>query len=179
MPGASYTVDAPVLWFAREAALAAGLNILAVVDGGQTAADPTAFVQERADAALEAVADPSPLLIGKSVSTLAAGIAAERALVSVWLTPLLNAGQSRVARRVVAAMQRSMAPALLVGGSADSAWSPTVARSIPLAEVLEIDGADHALQVPGDPLASIAALRALVERLMAFIQTAHPEPRAR
>jgi hypothetical protein len=179
MPGASYSVEAPVLWFAREAAMAAGLDVLAVINGGsgRDRRDPTAVIEERAVAALERVRDPSPVLIGKSISTLAAGIAAQRQLPAVWLTPLLNTEESALAGAVTAALQTATRPSLLVGGTADPLWSSAVARSVPLGEVLEIDRADHVLQVVGDPIASLAVLRALTERLTAFIGRVRADPR--
>jgi hypothetical protein len=35
--------------------------------------------------------------------------------------------------------------------------------------VLVLEGADHALQIPGDPLASVDALRRVAERTDAFV----------
>src|SRR5690242_18861621 len=55
----------------------------------------------------------APLLIGKSLGTHAAGLAAERDLPAVWLTPLLTHPPQ------VAALARATAPFLLVGGTAD------------------------------------------------------------
>jgi len=40
LPGANYPTTAPVLWFAREAALAAGRNVLAVIDSYDRGTDP-------------------------------------------------------------------------------------------------------------------------------------------
>src|SRR5262245_42017155 len=63
----------------------------------------------------------SPLLIGKSLGTNAAVLAAERSLPAVWLTPLLTLPW------VTAALGRATAPFLLVGGSADAAWDGAAA----------------------------------------------------
>ena len=51
-------------------------------------------------------------------------------------------------------LARATAPFLLVGGTADDAWDGAAARRL-TPHVLEIDGADHGLLVPG-PLARSA-----------------------
>ena len=53
------------------------------------------------------------VLIGKSLGTYAAALAAERGLPAIWLTPLLTSDW------VVDGLRRSTAPFLLVGGTAD------------------------------------------------------------
>jgi len=45
-----------------------------------------------------------------------------------------------------------------VGGTADALWDGEVARRLPQ-DVLELDGADHALVLAGDPLGSVDLLR--------------------
>jgi hypothetical protein len=93
-----------------------------------------------------------PLLIAKSLGTTAAAVAAERHLPAVWLTPLLTLPW------VTAALHRATAPFLLVGGTADAMWDPTLASRLS-PHVLDIDGADHGLFVPGPLTGSIAVLR--------------------
>jgi len=58
----------------------------------------------------------SPLLIGKSLGTNAATLAADRCLPAVWLTPILTVPW------VAAALGRATAPFLVVGGTADAMW---------------------------------------------------------
>jgi hypothetical protein len=93
----------------------------------------------------------APLLIGKSLGTLAAALAAEQSLPAVWLTPLLAVPWA------VAALERASTPFLLVGGTADSAWDSAIARRL-TPHVLEIDNADHGMYVPGPLTDSIAVL---------------------
>jgi hypothetical protein len=57
----------------------------------------------------------------------------------------------------VAALRRATGPRLLVGGTADPYWEAQTARSL-TANVVEIDGADHAMVVPGRLAESAAAL---------------------
>lgn len=91
LPGAGYPTTAPLFWFAREAALAGGRNVLAVVDRYDGDTDPLRWAEERAEASLRHIgAGPHTVLVGKSITSLAAPVAARRALHAVWLTPLLG-----------------------------------------------------------------------------------------
>ncbi len=108
----------------------------------------------------------SPLLIAKSLGTNAAALAAVRGLPAVWLTPLLTVPW------VSAALGRASAPFLLVGGTADEAWDGTLAgRLSPY--VLEIEGADHGMYVPGPLTDSIAVLARLVMAVEEFLDAIH------
>jgi hypothetical protein len=76
LPGAMLLPDAPLLWFAREAALAAGRNVLAVWDTFDRNTDPLQWIEERTRAALDRIgADPRtpPVIIAKSLTSLASG----------------------------------------------------------------------------------------------------------
>ncbi|HEV8053978.1 MAG TPA: hypothetical protein VGP30_04030, partial [Candidatus Limnocylindrales bacterium] len=138
LPGAGYAVTAPLLWFAREAALAGGSNVLALTDTFNGSDDPLRWVEERAEAAIQHVDGPiPPLLIAKSLTSLAAPLAARLGLSAVWLTPLINAAGTSVSRVVLDGLAAASAPCLLVGGSADPSWDMVIARSVPRAEVLE------------------------------------------
>src|SRR2546430_14789937 len=103
---------------------------------------------------LEAVGG-RPLLIGKSLGTLGAALAAERSLPAVWLTPLLTVHWA------ARALDRASAPFLLVGGTADKLWDGVLARRL-TPYVLEVDGADHGMRVPGPLTDSIAVLARVV-----------------
>ena len=69
----------------------------------------------------------------------------------MWLTPVLTDEPT------VAALRRAAAPCLLIGGTADKVWDGRLARSL-TPHVLEIDGADHGMFVPGRLSASAAVL---------------------
>jgi pimeloyl-ACP methyl ester carboxylesterase len=103
-----------------------------------------------------------PLLIGKSLGTHAAALAAERDLPAVWLTPLLTLPW------VAGALRRASAPFLLVGGTADEVWDGALARGLS-PHVLEVEHADHGMQVPGPLLNSIAVLARVVTALTDFL----------
>jgi hypothetical protein len=106
--------------------------------------------------------DGAPLLIGKSLGSLAAPLAAERSLPAIWLTPLLTVPWAS------AALDRASAPFLLVGGTADSVWDGALARRL-TRHVLEIDDADHGMYVPGPLTDSVAVLSRVVGAVEEFL----------
>jgi hypothetical protein len=103
----------------------------------------------------------TPVLIGKSLGTNAAGLAAERALPAVWLTPVLTLPW------VSAAMARATAPFLLVGGTADRLWDSAAAHRLS-PHVLEVDAADHGMVVPGPAADTVAVLGRIVAAMDEF-----------
>lgn len=105
-----------------------------------------------------------PLLIGKSLGSLAAGVAADRSLPAVWLTPLLTMPSA------IVAMERATAPFLLVGGTADSWWDGVTARRL-TPYVLEVHGADHGMMVAGAVTDSIAVLARVVTAVDQFLES--------
>ena len=164
LPGARYLPFAPLLWFAREVATGSGWSVLDVWDEYlDRSVDPWRWVEDRAEAALARAGDARVVLVTKSLTSRAVGVAAERHLPGIWLTPLLHNDA------VAAGFSSLQAPALLVGGTADESWDGGVARAAGH-EVLELEGADHALQIPGDPLASVDSLRRAVHAMQEFIE---------
>ncbi len=107
----------------------------------------------------------SPLLIGKSLGTNAARLAAERGLPAIWLTPLLTVPW------VTEALSSATAPFLLVGGTADRLWDGEAARRL-TPHVLEVEGADHGMFVPGAVTESIAVLGRIVAAAEDFLTAA-------
>jgi len=172
LPGAMYLPDAPLLWFAREAVLASGYNALAVWDTYHRDGDAREWVEIRLMAALDQVPDRTPLLISKSLTSLASRIAAARNLPGVWLTPLVAAGHP-AALQVMEGLAAGRAPCLLVGGAADSSWDAAATRSVPQATIVEIADGDHALQVPGDVPRSLQALQTVTAAVATFAKGVH------
>ncbi|WP_307834412.1 alpha/beta hydrolase [Paractinoplanes lichenicola] len=103
-----------------------------------------------------------PLLIGKSLGSFAAGLAAERSLPAVWLTPILSVPW------VPAALERATAPFLLVGGTADKFWDRALARRLS-PYVVEVPAADHGMFVPGPLTDTIAVLARVVVAIDEFL----------
>jgi hypothetical protein len=165
LPGVRYFSQAPLLWFAREAAQAAGWSVLELSERAPADEEPFEWMRKRAARALDATSADTVAVIGKSLGSAAAPLVAERGLPAVWLTPLL------VRPDVVAALASSSAPALLVGSSADPTWSDGEQPGGESVSVLEFDGLDHSLQVEGDPLASLDVLRQVTERIGEFLES--------
>jgi pimeloyl-ACP methyl ester carboxylesterase len=105
---------------------------------------------------------PAPVVIGKSLASLAASVVTDRALAAVWFTPLLRDEPT------VAALRRATAPCLLIGGTADPLWDGPTARSIS-PHVVEVDGADHGMFVPGPLSASAAVLGHVMTAVELFL----------
>jgi predicted alpha/beta-hydrolase family hydrolase len=154
VPGRGYPPQAPLLFFTGIALLQHGWRV------EHHWWDPPPYESDRRTAAwvrreVEGALPTSGnvLLVGKSLGTWAAPVAAERGLPAVWLTPLLDAPE------VVHAISTNPAPQLVVGGTADDLWDSGVARDLasPTCTVAEIPGADHALMVHGDSVAGVAA----------------------
>jgi hypothetical protein len=167
-PGGNGNADVPLLMYARLAVQRRGGETRQVawdlpgnLDFGQVRERVVSRVGLAVDE-VTAAAGPAPAVIGKSLGSLAAPVAADRGLAAVWFTPLLSDEQT------VAALRRATAPCLLVGGTADRLWDGQAARSL-AADVLEIDGADHHMLVPGRLAASAAVLGRVVTAVEDFL----------
>jgi len=165
LPGRFFGPAAPVTWYPSVVAQRRGAEVHRVEwpDGApiSTAPGVVEWVAAVAEPALDELAEPG-LVIGKSLGSLAAGVAADRALPAIWLTPLLASPD------VVAAVERSEAPVLLVGGTLDPAWDGDVARRL-TPHVLEIEDADHGLVVPGPVRSTVAVQEEVVDAVEAFL----------
>ena len=122
-----------------------------------------AWVRDEAVPVLDSVGG-SPFLVGTSLGTNAAGLAAERSLPAVWLTPVLTVPW------IVAGLRRATAPVLLIGGTADRVWDGALARRLS-PHVFEVEGADHGMYVPGPLPDSIEVLGRVVVAVEEFLDT--------
>lgn len=168
LPGAYYTVDHPVLFWASQVLAGAGWQLTTMrwnLDEGGADGDSLAFVESAADV-LEARAPSAErtLVLAKSLGTYAAGWASRRGYPGIWLTPVLTDASLREA------LLNSSNGGLLIGGSDDELWDCATARATGL-EVLEIAGADHAIHVGSDWRASLAALHQVLESIEQFALT--------
>lgn len=121
-----------------------------------------AHVAEAIDATVAAAGVAAPVVIGKSLGSLAAPVVADRGLAAVWLTPVLTD------KPTVAALRAATGPCLLVGGTADRLWDGQAARRI-TPHVLEIADADHGMFVPGPLSASAAVLGQVITAVENFL----------
>jgi hypothetical protein len=74
---------------------------------------------------------------------------------------------------MVTALRRAAAPCLLIGGTADRFWDGRIARSL-AADVVEVDGADHGMFVPGRMAASAAVLGQVITAVEDFLDLVWP-----
>ena len=171
-PGGSYSTDGPLLMYAGLAVERRGGHVHRIVwapDFPKRLADSHAWVAAQVAAAVDETVEgtgvAAPVVIGKSLGSLAAPLAADRGLAAVWFTPLLTDEPT------VAALRRATAPCLLVGGTADRLWDGAAARSI-TPHVIEVDDADHAMFVPGRLSASAAVLGQVMTAVEEFLDHA-------
>jgi hypothetical protein len=161
LPGIRYLSQAPLLWFAREAAQAGGWSVLEVDERAPRDQEPFGWMRGQAQTALDAASGAEQVVVlGKSLGSAAAPMVSGPA---VWLTPLLD-------RPAIAdAINSTTAPTLLVGSRADPTWAGGPAPGNAALELLELDELDHSLQVSRDPLASLGVLRDVTARVGAFL----------
>jgi hypothetical protein len=169
VPGLRYSTDAPLLMYAglaveRRGGLVRriGWTVPQFGDGDEERAWVAARAGEAVDAVTAATGVVAPVVIGKSLGSLAAPVAADRGLPAVWLTPVLSDAPT------VAALRRAASPCLLVGGTADKLWDGRIARSV-TPHVLEIVGADHGMLVPGCLSGSAAVLGQVITAVEDFL----------
>ncbi|MDO8187978.1 hypothetical protein Q5424_15005 [Conexibacter sp. JD483] len=163
LPGARYPTRAPLLWFAREVALAKGFGVLELLEEPAAGSDPFAWIRDRATRALDHDPAPTTIVIGKSLSSHVADLARDRELPAIWLTPLLDRPEVRDA------IAEATRPLLMVGGTEDPTWQPDGVGSNALIDRVELVGHDHSLQIPRDPIASLGSLKKVTKRIERFL----------
>jgi hypothetical protein len=167
-PGANYGADGPLLMYAGLAVQRRGGRTRPIAWDLPRTSDISQLrgrVASQVESAIDemmAAAGTAPVVIGKSLGSLAAPLAADRGLAAVWFTPLLTDEPT------VAALRRATGPCLLVGGTADKFWDGHTARSL-TPDVVEIDDADHRMFVPGPLAASAAALGQVITAVEDFL----------
>ena len=159
LPGARYPTRAPLLWFAREAALANGFGVLELLDEPPAGSDLFAWMRDRARRALDHEPAPTTVVIGKSLASDVADLIAERELPAIWMTPLLDRPP------VADAISRATRPVLMFGGTADPTWRPEAVRDSALIDYHEYAGHDHSLQIPGEPGPSLKTLQKVTKQV--------------
>jgi len=169
VPGLRYSADGPLLMYAGVAVERRGGSVRRISwtmpesgDGDDERGWVAARVSEAVDAVAAATGVTAPVVIGKSLGSLAAPVASDRGLPAVWLTPVLTDAPT------VAALGRAGAPCLLIGGTADKLWDGRLARSL-TPHVLEIDGADHGMFIPGRLSESAAVLGQVITTVEDFL----------
>jgi len=162
LPGIRYFSQAPLLWFAREAAQAQGWSVVEVDERAPSDAEPFDWMLGQAERAIgEASRADTVVVVGKSLGSVAATRWSGPA---VWLTPLLDR------QEIVEALAATEAPTLLVGSPADPTWGEGTVPKNPALEALELPGLDHSLQVSGSPSSSLDVLQTVTRRVSSFFE---------
>ncbi|MGF0117947.1 hypothetical protein ACQFYA_16755 [Promicromonospora sp. Marseille-Q5078] len=174
LPGVGYTAHGPVLARPAAALREAGWSVRTVVWDGECRDFDLArrVYADVVRAGVAAAPDAVHLVLAKSLGTLALPVAVELGLPGAWLTPLLASGRAPEVRAAAAALGESGVPALLAGGTADRLWDSALAASSGV-RVVEADGADHALEVPGDDARTHAILDELTAAVVDLAGTLH------
>jgi pimeloyl-ACP methyl ester carboxylesterase len=164
LPGMIYPTRAPVLWFAREAAMALGYSALEVLGEPVDHDDMLGWERDCAERAIAEAGSASVVVIGKSLASLLAAEISDRDLPAAWLTPPLSESS------MIDALTRVRTPTLLLGGTADPMWRAVDIPDNPALELVELPDVDHALQVAGDPIVSLAALGQMTRALTGWLE---------
>lgn len=150
LPGRAYSCDMPLLAWTTRALQASGWTVFqAEWQRSTVPGEPREFIEGAARQLDDARGRSGPVLVvAKSLGTLAAHWSAERGYPAVWLTPVFQpAGLYPLPGHSEALAERIReypTDNLVVGGTADSLWQPGFCGT---GKVLEIEGADHGLEV--------------------------------
>jgi predicted alpha/beta-hydrolase family hydrolase len=183
LPGFGYTLDMPLFYYAQNLLLERGWDVLRVEYAYNThpefqtlpemernqwlLADTTAAWR----AGLGQQTYDRVVLIGKSLGTLAMGHLLTMAdpppnVGAVWLTPLL--AEERLRQQI----SQYGGPSLFVIGTADPHFDPVVLEKMQVAtigEAVVVRNADHGMDIPGEPIASVRAVERVIEALSRFL----------
>ncbi len=169
IPGRGYPPAAPGCAYAGYVLRAAGWRVRDVwwdppANSSMSIEDEVAWVGDQLASATSGIDGPI-FVVGKSLGTYAARLAAERAYPAIWLTPVL------VDPVLVEAIRANPARQLLVGGTEDALWDVDVAASLAAGgcDVLQLDGLDHGLIDPADAVRSAEALVEITRAMATFV----------
>src|SRR5215208_74432 len=183
LPGFGYTLDMPLFYYAEHLLLERGWDVLRIEYAYNKRSEFQTLPGPERDrwlltdttaawrAGLGQRTYERVVLIGKSLGTLAMGHLLTLAdlpptVGAVWLTPLLSA------ERLRQQIQQYGGPSLFVIGTADPQFEPVLLEKMQVATVGEavvVRNADHGMDIPGDPIASVRAIERVVEALGRFL----------
>lgn len=157
LPGAGYAATMPLLYYARLTLAELGWTTIAVTWEPPTPGARERWVCDQLEEVKATVDARTTLVVGKSLGSLAAFASATQP--AIWLTPLMAS--------IAVPVRESRARALLIGGTADELWDSQSAHRTGK-EVLEIDGADHSMEIAGAVERSVETLGRVVAAIDAF-----------
>ena len=149
LPGAGYTVQAPLLHWPMLALAEAGWDVWSIdwhadVDDAARQ-DMRGFVESALATAEAALPAPPELVLAKSLGTFALPHFAQQDVRGVWLTPILSdPGVADALARV--SPERHLA----VGGTADPSWRPDLVGATS-ARLVSVEAANHSLELKSKP----------------------------
>jgi hypothetical protein len=169
LPGRGYPPAAPGCAYAGYVLRAAGWRVRDVwwdppANYSMSVAGEVAWVGDQL-ASATAGAEGPVFVVGKSLGTYAARLAAERAYPAIWLTPVLTLAE------VVDRIRANPSRQLVVGGTADQLWDSDVAASLAASgcDVLQLDGIGHGLIDPSDAVRSAEVLVEITRAMARFV----------
>lgn len=169
LPGAGYTVQAPLLYWPVLALTQAGWDVWSVdwhADvKGPAPRDIAQFVEDAVAQALAEIPDAPAAVIGKSLGTYALPYFVDWKVRAAWLTPILT--DPRIAQAACGASDRH----LFVGGTADPTWRPEGVLN-PHSETITVESGNHSLEMTetgwrSSAFDQIEVLRRLVDHVTA------------
>jgi hypothetical protein len=181
-PGLRYSSDKPLLYYTTEVLLARGYDVLQLwanygLPEFQSLSQAEKSIQLIEDgkallhSGLQASTYSNLVMVGKSLGTLTmAFILGEDlqipTLMTVWFTPLFHIPQ---VSQVVLGLS---GPAFIAGSDVDPTFESGAVsqlKSLPNIKTQVIEGADHSLEIPGEPLRSTQILHSLMANLTDFL----------
>ena len=183
LPGLGYTLDMPLFYYAENLLVERGWDVLRVEYAYNKHPEFQTLPKPERDRWLLADATAAwraglgqrtyqrVVLIGKCLGTLAMGHLLTLAdppptVGAVWLTPLL--AEERLRKQI----RQYGGPSLFAIGTADPHFDPVVLETMQVAtigEAVVVRNADHGMDIPGDPIASVHAVERVVEALGRFL----------
>jgi hypothetical protein len=181
LPGMGYTSHMPVLYYPASLLLFIGADVMRIeydysnrpdflqLTGAERVNWLISDVSASCKAGLSQRCYQKITLIGKSIGTIAMGRLLTNDTMfnkarAIWLTPVFRNEELR--KQVQQCRQKS----LFVIGTADPNYDPVFLEEITArGEILVIDGADHSLEIEGDPLQSLKAMEKLIEAIKRFL----------
>lgn len=181
LPGDNYGVDGPLLYYPNQLLWEQGWDTAAITYGYQSAgiafsplviADVLRECQQAVTRLLTQRSYPRLVLIGKSLgASLVAFLCQQQALpettLAVYITPPLGPMFNPV-------FQETTQPACLALGTADRFYDAAVLSDLQKTrafQLVQVDGADHSMNVPGDLDASLEAVKRVAVAVVAFISS--------
>ncbi|MFC8799022.1 hypothetical protein ACFT2C_14905 [Promicromonospora sp. NPDC057138] len=165
LPGSGYTAMGPLLWYARAALSDQGWTVRTVEWTDTPTWDQArGAYEEILDGADAPDEDALHIVVAKSLGTLAMPLAVRLGLPGVWLTPVLTGEDAPEVRETAADLDEDH---LLIGGTADDLWDGDLADGSQ-ADVVEVEDADHSLEVPNDRAENLAILDEVISAIEEF-----------